>query len=59
MEILKKVAKPISEYLLLGDILFLSMNTEMETMKRILENISMERYEKENEQCARNLVRNG
>lgn len=58
LEILEKVRKPISDNLLLGDLLWLSLQAEMETMKNILENISMAHYEEENKQCARNLVRN-
>lgn len=56
LEILKKVCKPISDNLLLGDLLWVSLDTEMETMKNILENVSVAYYEEENKQCARNLV---
>lgn len=56
LEILKKAAKPISDKLLLADLLWLSLHAEMETMKNVLENISTAHYEDENKQCARNLV---
>lgn len=56
-EILKAARKPISDNLLLADLLWLSLHTEMETMKNILENISTAHYEEENKQCARNMVR--
>lgn len=56
-EILKAARKPISDNLLLADLLWLSLHTEMETIKNILENISTAHYEEENKQCARNMVR--
>lgn len=57
LDLLKQVCKPISDNLLLGDLLWLSLHTEMETMKYILQNVSTAHYEEENKQCARNLVR--
>lgn len=57
MEILKKASKPISDNLLLAELLWLSLRSEMETSQNILKNISTERYVEENKQCSRNLVR--
>lgn len=56
MELMEMVCKPISDHLLLGDLLWLSLHTEMERMKFILQNISTAQYEEENKRCAENLV---
>lgn len=57
LDLLKQVCKPISDNLILGDILWLLLHSEMETMKFILQNVSTAHYDAENRQCARNLVR--
>lgn len=57
LELLQTVHEQISDNLLLGEVLWLLLQTEMETVKKILENISVAHYEEENKKCARNLVR--
>lgn len=55
-EILKTVRKPICDILLVADLLWFSLNMEMEEIKNILQKISVARYEGENKLCAANLV---
>ncbi|KAJ6644535.1 Augmin complex subunit dgt3 [Pseudolycoriella hygida] len=55
LEVLKKIHRPIAENLLLSDTLWILLQMEMETVKSILEHISMAHYEQENGQCTTNM----
>lgn len=56
LELLKMCAASVSDHLLLSELLWLSLNIERQTIENILENVSSDHYENENEQCARTAV---
>lgn len=58
LEILKKIHKPMSNELLISEILWLLMQMENDNTKNIFQNITVDRYKTENKQCLRNMVCN-
>lgn len=56
LEIIEKCEKSASEYVLLSELIWLLIDKERKEMELVFQNAPMDRYNKENEQCARNLV---